>query len=163
MRFFTAGGALFIVMFFSPDVVASKVNEKADKTLLLREKEKPESNPQYQRVVGAMGGLASLEKAKILYLITQLKLSPCQFERNGAVDDGTKAASHLLKKYSAVKDRINTAEQFIDYVASRSSMSGQPYYILDKNRKRYPSREVLRNELAELEKRVGKVEPTKPS
>jgi len=134
-----------------------KAAGESNETVLLRKTEATESNPQFRKVVQAMDDPDLLEKTKIMYLITQLRLSGYRFERNGAVYDGSKAASHLLMKYSAVKDRIETAKQFIDYVANGSSMSGQPYFILDAGGNRYLSHDVLRNELAELEKRIDEI------
>ena len=126
------------------------------KSLRLNKMADPESNSQYRKVLAVMDNKTLLEPAKILYLVTQLKLSPYQFERNESIYDGGKAASHLLMKYSAVRDRIETAEQFIDYIASRSSKSGRPYHVLDANGKRYLSHDVLINELAELEASIEK-------
>jgi len=51
------------------------------------------------------------------------------FIRNGKEYDGAEAAAHLRRKWDATKDRVRTAEQFIEYLATKSSMSGKPYEI----------------------------------
>jgi hypothetical protein len=66
---------------------------------------------------------------EIAYLITTVENSACQFERNGSWHDGPEAASHLRDKYRWLVrlSAIATAEDFIDRVASVSTISGQPY------------------------------------
>ena len=57
--------------------------------------------------------------------------SGCEFFRNGSWYDGKKAEAHLRYKYEMLeaRDRINTAEDFIEEAATKSSLSGQRYQI----------------------------------
>jgi hypothetical protein len=113
--------------------------------------------PHFRSVLDARKQPQQLERAKILYLVHQLRLSNRRFERNRAVYAGSRAASHMLMKYNAVKNRIHSAQEFIDRIATRSSSSGQPYYILDERGNKYPSREVLTEELHRLESRLARI------
>ena len=73
----------------------------------------------------------SAAEAEIVYLIGYLVKSECEFYRNGQWYDATTAAAHLRMKYDALSgvDQIKTADDFIERVASRSSMSGLAYEV----------------------------------
>jgi len=51
------------------------------------------------------------------------------FIRNGSEYSAADAAQHLARKRKAAGDRVQTAEQFIDKLGARSSMSGKPYRV----------------------------------
>lgn len=51
------------------------------------------------------------------------------FIRNGSEYDAAKAAEHLRLKRSRAGDRLKTAEDFIHYCATASSMSGKKYRL----------------------------------
>lgn len=51
------------------------------------------------------------------------------FVRNGDAHNCEEAVSHLRLKLGNTRGRIDTAEQFIDKVASSSSMTGKPYIV----------------------------------
>jgi hypothetical protein len=51
------------------------------------------------------------------------------FIRNGKEYPVNKAVSHLRRKLKNSADKLTSAEQFLDNVASGSSISGQPYLI----------------------------------
>ena len=70
-------------------------------------------------------------KAEIVGLMDALAHSGCRFQRNGDWYGATEARSHLQRKYDYLlrKDKVDTAEQFIERAASRSSMSGQAYRV----------------------------------
>jgi len=65
----------------------------------------------------------------VQYLLDYIADSGCTFVRNAERHDGAEAAAHLRKKYEADKRHIKSAEQFIDRLASASSLSGQPYVV----------------------------------
>jgi hypothetical protein len=70
------------------------------------------------------------EAAKIQALISTIEqLKGAVFIRNGSEYDGAKAAAHLRRKLDYAGNKVKTAEQFIDYLATGSSMSGKPYRI----------------------------------
>lgn len=66
---------------------------------------------------------------EIKYLIEFVGESDCTFERNGKVYDASRAADHLNLKYQRGKRYADSAEHFIDRLASQSSFSGKPYFI----------------------------------
>ncbi len=51
------------------------------------------------------------------------------FIRNGNAYGAADAAKHLQSKFDHCKDRIVTAEDFIELCATRSEMTGQPYKV----------------------------------
>ncbi len=70
-------------------------------------------------------------KAEIAGLMDALAHSGCRFQRNGDWHGATEARAHLQRKYDYLlrKDKVDTAEQFIERAASRSSMSGRAYRV----------------------------------
>ena len=68
---------------------------------------------------------------EIAALMGALEHSGCQFERNGTWHDPAAARAHLQRKYDALLRRglVDTAEQFIDRAATRSSTSGRAYHV----------------------------------
>ena len=69
-------------------------------------------------------------EAEIVELIQAVALSGCEFERNGKRYDSLEAADHLRLKYTRGRRYARTAEQFIDRLASKSSITGKPYLII---------------------------------
>jgi hypothetical protein len=67
--------------------------------------------------------------AEIEYLLTTMGQSDCSFIRNGKKYDATQAEAHLRMKYRRGKRYASTTEDFIENLASRSSMSRKPYLI----------------------------------
>ena len=68
-------------------------------------------------------------QAEIDHLIEYVKASDCQFIRNSKAHTPDEAVEHMMKKYDHFEDRIKTAEDFIEYCASKSILSRQPYKI----------------------------------
>jgi hypothetical protein len=77
--------------------------------------------------VAASSGAAA--KDEIDHLLHYVAASSCTFVRNGAEYPADKASEHLASKYHFVGARISTAEEFIKYLATQSSMSGEPYHV----------------------------------
>ena len=69
--------------------------------------------------------------AEIEHLLSYLKSSGCQFNRNGSWYDAEAAAAHLKKKYEYLleDDELESADSFVVKAASESSMSGKPYLV----------------------------------
>ncbi len=74
---------------------------------------------------------SSEARAEIAQLMASLSNSSCQFQRNGSWYGAAEARSHLQRKYDYLlkKNQVDTAEQFIERAASRSSLSGKPYRV----------------------------------
>ena len=68
---------------------------------------------------------------EINFLLTSLGTSGCEFFRNGSWYDARTAEAHLRDKYArwVAIDHIESAEAFIDQVATRSSLSGRAYAV----------------------------------
>ena len=70
-------------------------------------------------------------QAEIDYLLSAVANSQCEFYRNGSWYGPTSAADHLATKYKylAARDQVQSAEDFIEKAATRSSLSGRDYAI----------------------------------
>jgi hypothetical protein len=73
--------------------------------------------------------LAGNTDAEIQYLLDTTGESGCAFIRNGEAHSATDAEAHLRMKYGRGKKWVDSAEQFIERIASKSSWSGKPYYM----------------------------------
>lgn len=92
------------------------------------------------------------EEQKIDAMIHSVEVLPgAQFIRNGSAYDGKAAADHLRSKRQYAGSRIRTAEDFIQGIASHSSMSGQPYQIRFADGKTENSDVYFHDELKHLE------------
>ena len=113
-------------------------------------------------VLGLMLGLAGLlppvaraaplaiAQTEINYLLAFVESSGCEFYRNGSWYDSKKAQAHLSYKYQMLvaRDQINTAEDFIEKAATKSSLSGRPYQVRCRGDDAATSNQWLRDELA---------------
>lgn len=95
---------------------------------------------------------ASMENTvqkEILHLFDYLEKSNCEFNRNGSWYSPQEAVQHIERKYQWLVNRgmVNTAEQFIERAASRSSMSGEPYLVRCGDTKPIESSEWFTDEL----------------
>jgi len=64
---------------------------------------------------------------EVNHLLDYVRTSNCTINRNGTVHKGEKAVNHINKKYDYFREDIKTTEEFIEYSASKSTMSGKPY------------------------------------
>lgn len=76
--------------------------------------------------------------------------SGCQFVRNGSVHASPEASEHLRMKLSKAGNRIRSAEDFIEQLASQSYLSGKPYAARCPGKAEQPSKSWLSNELRRL-------------
>ncbi|MCG9879733.1 MAG: DUF5329 domain-containing protein [Bacteroidia bacterium] len=91
------------------------------------------------------------EAQKIDKLIAYVEVTEAKFVRNGTEYSGVDAAKHLRMKREKAGKKITTARQFIDYLASKSSMSGEPYLMKFKNGSTLPVRDILYHQLKKME------------
>ena len=80
--------------------------------------------------VVAAGAYADAPSQEIGYLIDSVGQSGCTFVRNGKSHSAEDAADHLRMKYRRGKSYASGAEQFISRLASKSFLSGKPYFII---------------------------------
>jgi hypothetical protein len=84
---------------------------------------------------------------EIDHLLEFIAASNCTFVRNGESFPAAAAADHLQMKYSYTKFRLSTADEFVKYLATGSSSSGEPYKVICDKRER-PTGAWLAEELA---------------
>ena len=86
---------------------------------------------------------------EINHLLSYLKESGCQFNRNGSWYSPAEAVDHLNQKYQYLlkKGMVDTAEDFIARAASESSMSGKSYQVQCGKQAAEPSGPWLKAEL----------------
>ena len=102
--------------------------------------------------VAQAGAAATSESSRIEYLLTVVaSLHDAQFIRNGKAYDSAAAVSHMRTKLRVAGGRVKTAEDFIRYCASESSVSGEPYEIRFADGRVVMSAEFLRQKLLEFD------------
>ena len=70
------------------------------------------------------------EQARIDYLLHDVEsASGMKFIRNGSEYDGAAAAKHLRMKLDYSGERLKTAEDFVKYCATESSLTHRKYLI----------------------------------
>jgi hypothetical protein len=91
------------------------------------------------------------EEARIERLLAIVAASGVVFIRNGAEHDGVDASGHLRGKWRSRFDEIRSAQQFVDLVGTKSSISGEPYQVRLADGRTVPAGDWLRERLAEIE------------
>jgi len=91
-----------------------------------------------------------IENNKIEFLISSVEnLKDTKFIRNGSEYNGREAAKHLRMKLRRAGDRVQTADDFISLITSKSSVSGKPYLIRLPDGKTIKSEKYFRDKLKE--------------
>jgi len=86
---------------------------------------------------------------EVNYLLAFVKDSGCIINRNGSDYPAEKGVSHIKKKYDYFRNDIKSAEDFIEYSATKSTMSGKYYTVICPGNEAMKTRDWL---LAELKK-----------
>ncbi len=87
---------------------------------------------------------------EIAHLLDFVANTACKYERNGTLYDGIEAQAHIKKKYQYFIDKIKSAEDFIKYSATRSTISGKKYKIFCADMPVQNSADWLLKELKEF-------------
>ena len=66
---------------------------------------------------------------EIDHLLAFVAASDCRFVRSGSEYDGKAARDHLARKLDVARPMLSTADQFVDHVATGSSMTGEAYKV----------------------------------
>ena len=66
---------------------------------------------------------------EVQFLLESIKNTECFFIRSTKVYSSAEALDHIQKKYDFFKKRIYTAEDFIEYSATKSILTGKYYYL----------------------------------
>lgn len=104
------------------------------------------------REVGTETQRSLSEEEKIERLIAAVKeLKGATFIRNGGEHSAADAVEHMRRKWENGKGRIRTAREFIQFAASRSSLSGEAYRIRFADGKEVTAEAFFRKELEKIE------------
>ena len=91
-------------------------------------------------LLGAAPLLAGETPAQeIGFLLEHIRTSEVRFIRSGKEYSGTEGAEHLRKKLARAGKRIQSAEDFINGLASKSYFTGQPYLVKFADGKTMPT------------------------
>ena len=94
----------------------------------------------------------SVLESEIEFLLNEVEKTDCKLIRNGKEYNGEKAALHINRKYRHFKKRIKTTEDFIEYSADKSIISGKFYFIQCPNRPKIRCSKWLSLKLQKLRK-----------
>ncbi len=97
-------------------------------------------------VAVSAGALADTQK-EIEHLLDFVVNTSCKYERNGTLYSGIEAQGHIKKKYQYFMGKIKSAEDFIKYSATESTISGTKNTILCENKPVQNSADWLLEEL----------------
>lgn len=87
---------------------------------------------------------------QIDHLLVFIADSECKFMRNGKWYDSSEAAKHIKRKFEYVRDKdlVSSAEDFVKYSATKSSLSGRKYRVKCGGDPEKDSSDWLRSELS---------------
>ena len=105
----------------------------------------------------ALGALAAPplhEQSRIDKLIRFVETQKdMKFIRNGTEYTCAEAAKFLRGKLETMGSEVTTAGEFIERIATKSSMSGKPYHVKFADGKLIPAAQFLAEELKRMEAR----------
>ena len=79
---------------------------------------------------GSAADVPDAERHEVRHLLEYLRTSECVMERNGERHSAENAYAHVEKKYEYFRNEIGTSEEFIEYAATKSTMSGTYYRVI---------------------------------
>ena len=89
-------------------------------------------------------------QTEIAALLAAVGTSGCTFIRNGEPGTANAARAHLERKYRYGRKKLDSTEDFIERVATKSSRSGRPYLVECPGKPQQPTREWLFDRLAKI-------------
>ncbi len=90
---------------------------------------------------------------EIEHLLNYVENTQCKLERNGDLHSGKYGVKHIKRKYNYFKDKIDSAEKFIELSATKSTMSGKYYMIHCPGKKQQRTQGWLMRELDNYRKK----------
>lgn len=84
---------------------------------------------------------------EVNHLIGFIKNSHCTINRNGTDYPAEKGVEHIEKKYDYFRDDIKSTEDFIEYAATMSTMSGKYYMVTCRGEATIKTQDWLLKEL----------------
>lgn len=97
----------------------------------------------------AIADVPSEQLNEVKHLLAYVENSGCIINRNGTDHPAKKGVSHIEMKYDYFRDEITSSEEFIEYSATKSAMSGDYYMVKCPGKKTIKTQDWL---LAELKK-----------
>lgn len=91
--------------------------------------------------------VAESQRREVLHLLEFVVSTDCIFERNGRKHTGEEAYKHIKRKYDHFKSKISSTEEFIEYSATKSTVSGKEYFVYCENYAPVTSKDWLLEEL----------------
>lgn len=79
------------------------------------------------------------EQWKINALLHAIQEADVHFMRNGKIYTASEAYEHLSHKLLAAGSKVQTVQEFIEKIASRSSLSGENYQVVLTDGKTIPA------------------------
>ena len=101
------------------------------------------------------GGTTETE-AEVEQLISLVGDSQCDFIRNGKAHTADAAASHLRMKFKRGKKYVASTEEFIERIASKSSITRRPYEMDCIGQAKVAAKTWLTTQLAIIREKVSK-------
>ena len=86
---------------------------------------------------------------EVNHLLDYVKDSACTINRNGTDYPANEGVDHIKRKYDYFRSDINSSEDFIEYSATKSTMSGKYYTVSCPGKETMKTRDWL---LAELKR-----------
>ncbi|MBT8359324.1 MAG: DUF5329 family protein [Desulfobacterales bacterium] len=77
----------------------------------------------------AAANMTEASEQEITHLLDYIGNSECSFIRNDTTYSKARAREHILRKYTYIKTKITTTEQFIEHAASQSSITKVKYLV----------------------------------
>ena len=96
----------------------------------------------------AWADVPEIQVAEVNHLINFVRTSDCILNRNGTDHSGEKSVAHIQKKYDYFRKKIRSTEDFIEYSATKSTMSKKYYTVTCPSQKAIHSQDWLLMELA---------------
>jgi len=87
------------------------------------------------------------QEKEVKHLLDFVKNSHCIINRNGTDYPAEEGIEHIQKKYNYFRGKINNTEEFIEYSATRSTMSGRDYTVTCPGRETINTQDWLMAEL----------------
>lgn len=84
---------------------------------------------------------------EVNHLLAFVKSSGCTINRNGTDHPAEKGVIHIENKYDYFRDDIKNTEDFIEYSATKSTMSGDYYMVTCPGKKTIKTQDWLLTEL----------------
>ena len=120
-------------------------------------------NPHFEAGTFAQGAGQTNHSERIHYLLERVAASDERFIRNGKTHNGKQARQWLLYKKGHWVSGVETAEDFVNRVASFSKKTGEPYLVEYSDGRTYSLASVLKNELSIFDEQQSKLRASQVS